>query len=191
MGVTHGDEKLIGGWDCSRESLQDPLRQEELSHWMRETGIDVFATTHTCSPAAMMLADGAVINNGAAGLPNFSGQDFGIVARISTTPAKEALFGIERKGVHIEAVPLRYDQAAYVEWFDALWTPASPAAISYRDRIVGGRTTTSKMRCSGAFLPVLRFAKRPFGPAFGRRLEMWSSRLLASCTSRICWKPST
>ncbi|MEG0504812.1 MAG: hypothetical protein RR547_09240, partial [Raoultibacter sp.] len=31
IGITHGDEKLIGGWDCSRESLQDPIRQDELS----------------------------------------------------------------------------------------------------------------------------------------------------------------
>lgn len=181
VGVTHGDEKLIGGWDCSRESLQDPLRQEELSHWMRETGIDVFATTHTCSPAAMMLADGAVINNGAAGLPNFSSQDFGIVTRISTTPAKEALFGIERKGVHIEAVPLRYDQAAYVEWFDALWPSASPAAISYRDRIVGGPNDYIEDALLGGFSPRAAFreeAVRPRVRATAGDVELALARLM-------------
>lgn len=41
VGITHGDEKLIGGWDCSRDSLQDPLRQDELSQFMDRNGIDV------------------------------------------------------------------------------------------------------------------------------------------------------
>ena len=53
VGITHGDEKLIGGWDCSRESLQDVLRQDELDRFMAENDLDVFATTHTCAPAAL------------------------------------------------------------------------------------------------------------------------------------------
>lgn len=138
VGITHGDEKLIGGWDCSRESLQDPLRQDELSRWMRAMGIRVFATTHTCAPVGIALADGLLINNGAAGLPNFEGQHFGIVTRIATTPAPEALFGAELDGLYVQAVPLRYDHDAYVAWFDGLWEPLSPAAVSYRARIVDG-----------------------------------------------------
>ena len=51
VGISHGDEKLIGGWDCSRESLQDVLRQDELDRFMAENDLDVFTTTHTCAPA--------------------------------------------------------------------------------------------------------------------------------------------
>lgn len=138
VGITHGDEKLIGGWDCSRESLEDPLRQDELSRWMRDNDIRVFATTHTCAVVAMALADGLLINNGAAGLPCFSGQHFGIITRIATTPAKEALFGAQIDGVWVQAVPVRYDHDAYLEWFDALWPRLSPGAVSYRGRIVDG-----------------------------------------------------
>jgi radical SAM/Cys-rich protein len=138
VGITHGDEKLIGGWDCSRESLQDILRQDELDRFMQVSGIDVFATTHTCAPAALALAHGVCINNGAAGLPNFAGQHFGLAIRVAATPHPDALFGCQWKGAWVQAVPVRYDHAAFLQWFDALWAPASPAAISYRARIVSG-----------------------------------------------------
>jgi len=138
VGITHGDEKLIGGWDCSRDSLQDPVRQDELSCWMRRMGIRVFATTHTCAAVALELEDGLMINNGAAGLPNFEGQRFGILTRIATTPAAESLFGARVDGLYVDAVPVRYDHDAYITWFDALWPHRSPAEVSYRARIVDG-----------------------------------------------------
>ena len=138
VGITHGDEKLIGGWDCSRDSLQDPLRQDELARFMKEAGIEVFATTHTCAAVAVELECGLMINNGAAGLPNFEGQHFGIITRIATTPAAESLFGACRGGLYVDAVPVRYDHDAYLAWFDELWEPLSPAAVSYRGRIVNG-----------------------------------------------------
>lgn len=138
VGVTHGDEKLVGGWRCSRESLRDGRRQEELGSWMERNGIDVFATSHTCASAALRLAKGAVINNGAAGLPNFRSQDYGLAIRISSLPAREALFGAECEGLFVDAVPLRYDHKAFLEWFDELWPRTSPAAVSYRDRIANG-----------------------------------------------------
>lgn len=138
VGVTHGDEKLVGGWQCSREALRDMRRQEELGSWMERNRIDVFASSHTCAPAALRLAKGAVINNGAAGLPNFRSQKYGLAIRISTIPAREALFGAECEGLFVDAVPLRYDHKAFLKWFDALWPTASPAATSYRDRIANG-----------------------------------------------------
>ena len=138
VGITHGDEKLLGGWDCSGDSLRDPVRQDELSRWMKRMGIRIFACTHTCAPVGIALEDGVVINNGATGLPNFEGQQFGIVTRIATTPADEAVFGTQIDGLYVEAVPVRYDQEAYVAWFDGLWSRLSPAAVSYRGRIVNG-----------------------------------------------------
>ena len=138
VAVTHGDEQLIGGWACSRESLQDVLRQDELDRWMAANDVDVLATTHTCAPAALSLARGLVVNNGAAGLPNFAGQHFGLTVRVAAAPHPDALFGAERDGLHVEAVPVRYDHDAYLAWFDGLWPAASPAAVSYRSRIVDG-----------------------------------------------------
>lgn len=138
VGVSHGDEKLIGGWGCSRESLQDVLRQDELDRFMADNDLDVFTTTHTCAPAALTLARGSFINNGAAGLPNFRGQRYGLAVRIARTSHPDALFGCERDGLWVQAVPVRCDHDAYLAWFDDLWDECSPAAVSYRDRIVNG-----------------------------------------------------
>lgn len=138
VGITHGDEKLIGGWDCSRESLQDVMRQDEVDRFMRRCSLDVFTTTHTCAPVALGLSRGLVVNNGAAGLPNFAGQRFGLVVRIAAKPRKDALFEAQVGDLHVQAIPLRYDHDAFLGWFDALWDETSPASISYRDRIVNG-----------------------------------------------------
>lgn len=86
VGIAHGDEKLLGGWDDSRESLQDILRQDEVDTFMAQNDLDVFTTTRTCAPAAIKLACGAVIDNGAAGFPNFIGENFGLCVRIAKTP---------------------------------------------------------------------------------------------------------
>ena len=49
IGITHGDEKLLGGWDCAIEQLEDVLRQGELSDFMEENGIDIFRHhSHLC-----------------------------------------------------------------------------------------------------------------------------------------------
>lgn len=138
VGATHGDEKLLGGWDNSRETLQDIMRQDEVDVFMAQNNLDVFTTTHTCAPAAIRLARGVVINNGASGLPNFSGEDFGLCVRIAETPLQDSLFECELDGLHVQAIPVRYDNEAYARWFDALWPEASAAAISYRSRIVEG-----------------------------------------------------
>lgn len=138
VAITHGDEQLIGGWACSRESLQDVLRQDELDRWMADHGVDVLATTHTCATAVLALARGIVINNGAAGLPNFIGQHFGLAVRVATAPHPDALIRAHRGGLFVEAMPVRYDHDAFLAWFDDLWPAASPAALSYRGRIAEG-----------------------------------------------------
>ena len=77
----------------------------------RAAKVDVFASTHTCLAALRDFALGAgrltVINNGAAGMPNFSGSRFGLVSRIGTSPSPHRpLYGMERDGVHIDAIAL-------------------------------------------------------------------------------------
>ena len=138
VGVTHGDERSLGGWNCSLENLQNPRRRDELIEWMSDAGLSALATTHTCAPAAFARSGRAVINNGAAGMPNFRGKLFGLVTRISPRPNSSALYRAYAGGLYVEAVPLRYDTAAFLRWFDANWPEGSPAALSYRERITRG-----------------------------------------------------
>jgi len=159
VAITHGDEKLLGGWDCSGDSLQDPVRQDELSRWMKRMGVRVLACTHTCAPVGIALEDGVVINNGATGLPNFEGQQFGIVSRIATTSSDEWIFGTQLDGLFIEAVPVRYDHDAYLAWFDDLWSRLSPAAVSYRGRIIDGPAERIQEALFGGFRVSEAFAR--------------------------------
>ena len=156
VGITHGDEHMVGGWNCSREELSESERQRKLDAFLAENDLDVLATTHTCSAAAIALAHGLVINNGAAGLPNFAGQHFGLVIRIAETPHPDALFGAQRNGLFVEAVPLRYDQDSFVKWFDELWPEGSPAEISYRRRIVSGPADCVEKALLGGFQQLKR-----------------------------------
>ena len=158
VGITHGDEKLLGGWDCSLEQLEQVMRQAELSDFLVRNHLDILATTHTCAAAAMKLASGVVINNGAAGLPTFKDQHFGIATRIAKTPSDDALYRAQRKGIYVEAVPVRYDHEAFLTWFDDLWPHRSPAQISYRDRIVNGPDCFIADALLGGFTVTKRFA---------------------------------
>ena len=80
------------------------------------------------------------MNNGAAGLPNFAGTAFGLVTRICADPAvpAESLYGIRIDGVRYDALPVRFDQQAWVRRFLANWEPGSPAHQAYFNRIIHG-----------------------------------------------------
>jgi hypothetical protein len=143
VAVVHGDERLLAGWNCSFESLSEHARQHQLREWMAEAHVNVLMSSHTCAPAALALSDTqAVINNGAAGMPNFQVPGEGLVSRVSLSKHPAALYratlGPKECRVYVEAVPLVYDQDAFVERFDTLWPEGSPAAASYRQRIVHG-----------------------------------------------------
>ncbi|HBX56869.1 hypothetical protein [Pseudomonas sp. UBA2684] len=140
VAISHGDEQSLAGWSCSRESLSQPERQQRLDAWLHATDLRVLATSHTCSAVALNLAHGALINNGAAGLPNFAGGRYGLLSRIATTPHAAALYRCQRDGLFIEALPLNYDHAAFLADFDRQWPAHSPAALSYRSRILGHLT---------------------------------------------------
>ena len=137
VAISHGDEQSLAGWSCSRESLSEAARQHELDQWFAAQNIQVLATSHTCSAVALNLTHGALINNGAAGLPNFAGGRYGLVSRISTTPHPAALYRGQRNGLFIEALPLNYQHDAFLADFDRQWPACSPAALSYRSRILG------------------------------------------------------
>jgi len=95
------------------------------------------ATSHTCSAVALNLEHGALINNGAAGMPNFAGGRYGLLSRIATTPHPAALYRCQRDGLFIEALPLNYAHDNFLADFDRQWPADSPATLSYRSRVLG------------------------------------------------------
>ena len=50
----------------------------------------------------------------------------------------ESLYGIALGGLRFDAVPVHFDQTAWIGAFLANWAPGSPAYESYFDRIVSG-----------------------------------------------------
>jgi hypothetical protein len=137
VAISHGDEQSLAGWNCSREALSEPARQQQLDSWFAANNVQVLATSHSCSAVALNLEHGALINNGAAGLPNFAGGRYGLLSRIASTPHPAALYRCQRDGLFIEALPLNYDHHAFLADFDRQWPAHSPAALSYRSRILG------------------------------------------------------
>ncbi|VXB47660.1 conserved hypothetical protein [Pseudomonas sp. 8BK] len=137
VAISHGDEQSLAGWSCSRASLSDSARQQQLDAWFVANSVQVLATSHTCSAVALNLEHGALINNGAAGLPNFAGGRYGLLSRIAKTPHPAALYRCQRDGLFIEALPLSYDHPAFLADFDRQWPADSPATLSYRTRVLG------------------------------------------------------
>ena len=77
VGIVHGDAASLAGWRFAHDALDDPANDAWLAEVRASRGVDVFASTHTCLAALreFALPDGrlTVINNGAAGMANFSG----------------------------------------------------------------------------------------------------------------------
>ncbi len=143
VGLVHGDACSLAGWRFAPEALDDRTNTRWLASMRAQSQIDVFACTHTCLAAlrdfALETGRLTVINNGAAGMPNFSGSVFGVVTRIATSPSpQKPLYGIVRDGVHIDALALDFDQAAFVDRFLKRWPLGSPAHASYYKRITAG-----------------------------------------------------
>lgn len=157
IGIVHGDAESLAGWSFAAERLSpiakccsgdDPGGQltplETIERYFRQSQLDAFASTHTClAHARDYSVDGRarlIINNGAAGLPNFGGTTFGLVTRIAAdpTPPADSLYGITLAGVRFDAMPVAFDQAAWLRRFLANWAPGSPAHEAYFNRIVSG-----------------------------------------------------
>jgi hypothetical protein len=147
IGVVHGDAQSLAGWQFAPAALDDAGHRTWLDKVRAASRIDVFASTHTCDAALrdFTLPSGhlTVINNGAAGMPNFKGSRFGLITRIATTRSPhQPLYGLARDGVHVDAIPVSYDHSAFVERFLARWPKGSPAHESYYGRIMNGPDTT-------------------------------------------------
>jgi hypothetical protein len=148
VGIVHGDARALAGWGFAQDALDDPHAAGMLTTIHQKSKIDIFASTHTCLAAlrdyALPAGRLTIINNGAAGMPNFSGSRAGLITRIGTTASPHApLYGVHRDGVHIDALPVPYDHASFLKRFLMRWPEGSPAHRSYHGRIVDGPNYSS------------------------------------------------
>lgn len=142
VGVVHGDAESLAGWRFDAGALDDPKEQAWRAEAFTRAGVDIFASTHTCLPAMRSFdCDGirVIANNGAAGMPNARGTNFGILTRIGATASPHAsLYGHALQGVQVDALAIGYDDAAWRQSFLDNWPAGSPAWLSYFERITQG-----------------------------------------------------
>jgi hypothetical protein len=139
VGIVHGDAESLAGWTFSQETLSTPEGIADAERALLRAGVRVFASSHTCLPVLKEFPGGrAVVNNGAAGMPNFRGERYGIATRISVLPARDSLYGARLGGLHVDAVAVDYDFAAWERRFVELWPEGSDAHRSYFARIRSG-----------------------------------------------------
>jgi hypothetical protein len=140
VGIVHGDAASLAGWGFAHDRLDDAGHARWIESAFRDARVDAFASTHTCLPALRAFDGGVVANNGACGMPNHAGTRFGIVTRIGTArhAGPWSLRGLERCGVHIEALRVDYDHDRWMERFLAAWPEGSAAHASYYRRMVNG-----------------------------------------------------
>ena len=139
IGIVHGDYASLAGWGFSQEALATPRGFGDAAAAFAAAGVGIFASTHTCLPVLQRFGDGAIlVNNGAAGMPNFRGTSWGLATRISVRASREALYSARCGEVVVEAIPLRYDDRAWRERFLAQWPRGSDAHRSYWGRITNG-----------------------------------------------------
>jgi len=145
VGIVHGDANSLAGWSFTREILG--VAGAMLADLRARARIDLVASTHTClallHDAALPNGRLTVINNGAAGMPNFAGRRHGLLSRIATTPSPHRpVYGLTRDGVHIDAIEVAYDHGQFLDCFLARWPAGSPAHLSYARRIFDGPAYT-------------------------------------------------
>jgi hypothetical protein len=146
VGIVHGDACSLAGWSFTPEALDAPAAAALLDDVHAAARLDVLASTHTClavlrerrTPTGRL----SVVNNGAAGMPNFRGQRQGLLTRIAVQPRSAdgpaPLYGLVRDDVHIEAIPIDYDHDGFCRRFLGRWPAGSAAHRSYFARIVDG-----------------------------------------------------
>lgn len=143
VAIVHGDLASLAGWSLSQERLVHTNKKNIALKQILKSQCTVVASSHTCLPVALTLgaasAPCSIFNNGAAGMPNFAGTQFGVITRIAATPAlKTALYGTRIGGIHLQAIAVDYDQARWQHEFLANWPPGSAGHISYYQRIIDG-----------------------------------------------------
>jgi hypothetical protein len=156
VGIVHGDAESLAGWGFSHVAFADPRQQQRVQGLFAETRVSIFASSHTCLPVAQNFevagAQRAVVNNGAAGMPNFFNTRFGLITRISVRPVAHVspIYDYYLDGVYVEVLPVYYDDAAWQRAFVANWPVGSPAYESYFQRINQGPDYDPALAVRGA-----------------------------------------
>lgn len=144
VAIVHGDCESLAGWAYDESALRDATGIARVAAHCKAAHVNIIASSHTCLPIALTMdtdnGPAALINNGAAGMPNFAGTSFGVITRISTTPASTSatLYGTVIDGIHIDALAVHHDQSAWQAAFSANWPDGSAAELSYGKRITNG-----------------------------------------------------
>ncbi|MFO7642302.1 MAG: hypothetical protein R6X17_13885 [Candidatus Competibacteraceae bacterium] len=143
VGVVHGDAEALAGWRFAVEALDDPAHRVWIEEAFHQARVDLFASSHTCLPALRRFdLTGRVrwvVNNGAAGLPNFAETRFGVITRIGVAPSPHPrLYGETAGAVYLDALALPFDADRWEREFLANWPPESPAFLSYFARLQHG-----------------------------------------------------
>jgi hypothetical protein len=143
IAVVHGDATSLAGWEFSQERLGTPAGLAAANAAFAAAAVRVFASSHTCLPVLQSFetASGpcAIVNNGAAGMPNFRATRYGLATRISVRPTRAAgAYGTRIDGLYVDALPLDFDAAAWAAHFLARWPAGSDAHTSYFSRIADG-----------------------------------------------------
>lgn len=139
IAIVHGDADSLAGWGFSQETLATREGRDAAAAAFRTASVRIFASSHTCLPVLQAFEGaGVIVNNGAAGMPNFAGTQYGLATRISVTPHPQALYRMRLGPLHVEAIPIDYDAPAWRKAFVAQWPEGSHAHASYWRRINDG-----------------------------------------------------
>ena len=144
VAIVHGDLESLAGWSLSQEALAMTETKNSVIKQIVTSQCRIIASSHTCLPAALALdtalGRSAIFNNGAAGMPNFSDTQFGVITRIATTPSTvhPILYGTRIDHVFVDAIAVNYDKLRWHNEFLQSWPQGSAAHASYFGRIVSG-----------------------------------------------------
>jgi hypothetical protein len=147
IAIVHGDAWSLAGWRFDARALHDAANEHAIADAFERAAVDGFASSHTCLPALKVLAtdlgERFVINNGAAGMANFSGTRHGVISRLAAEPvpqslASHRLYGADCGSLAVDALAVHFDSAHWTAEFARLWPPGSAAHTSYAHRIARG-----------------------------------------------------
>ncbi len=146
VAIVHGDSDSLAGWNFSQEHLATPEGVAQARTALARANVRLFASSHSCLPVLQAVAGAdasapmrrAIVNNGAAGMPNFAGTRYGLATRISVTPSASALYATRVGPLSVEAIAIAFDAEAWTARFLQQWPEGSDAYASYFSRMVHG-----------------------------------------------------
>ena len=147
VAVIHGDADSLAGWNFDFSMIDTDAVRSWTQQAFTLADVDVFASSHTGSALMRRFISNEknklVVNNGSAGAPNFSNAIHGIITRISSDRYKgESLASTRIGDAWIEALPVRYNQEAWLHDFLSQWPEGSDAHASYWSKITLGPNYT-------------------------------------------------